>query len=96
MPIPKEVWFEHAKPEVSQDAIAFIAWLSVRLEDLVRPGDVRDQLDRASASITLNKRLQRIVRMLMGLIKKDSARDYGKGKPMPTSAGAKSRGGGPK
>jgi four helix bundle protein len=130
MPMPKEYWFEHEKLEVYQDAIAFIAWLSVLLEEVVRAGDVRDQLDRASTSITLNiaegngkytlkdrcrffdnahgsalecaggldilvakskltpdqirpgkERLQRIVRMLMGLIKRNSTRDYRKGRP---------------
>jgi four helix bundle protein len=130
MPAPKEVWFEHEKLDVYQEAIAFVAWVSPLLEDLVRAGDVRDQLDRASTSIPLNiaegngkytqkdrcrffdnahgsalecaggldilvargkltlqqirpgkERLQGIVRMLMGLIKKNSTREYPKGKP---------------
>ncbi len=129
MQVSCECWFEHEKLEVYRDAIAFIAWLSELLEGLVRPGDVRDQLDRASTSIALNiaegngkyalkdrcrffdtahgpalecaagldilvakgkmtldqvrpgkERLQGIVRMLMGLIKKNSTRDYDKGK----------------
>ncbi len=125
-----EVWFDHEKLEVYQEAIAFIAWLTPLLESMARLGDVKDQLDRASVSISLNiaegngkyslkdrcrffdtahgsalecaggldilvaksklthneirpgkKRLQKVVRMLMGLIKKNSTRDYGKGTP---------------
>src|ERR1700677_3481205 len=49
-----ECWFDHEKLEVYRDAIAFVAWLSVLLEETVRAGDVRDQLDRASTSIPLN------------------------------------------
>jgi four helix bundle protein len=113
---------------VYRDAIAFIAWLTPLLEGVVRPGDVKDQLDRASTSIALNiaegngkftpkdrcrffdnshgsalecaggldilvakgkltpdqirpgkERLQRIVRMLIGLIKRNSTRDYTEG-----------------
>src|SRR5262245_17075144 len=118
-------WFDHEKLEVYQEAIAFVAWVSVLLDQSVRVGDVRDQLDRASTSIPLNiaegngkytpkdrcrffdtahgsalecaagldvlvakakltaeqirpgkEMLQRIVRMLMGLIKRNSAREY--------------------
>jgi four helix bundle protein len=120
-----QCWFDHEKLEVYREAIAFIAWLSSLLDDAVRVGDVRDQLDRASTSIALNiaegngkyapkdrcrffdiahgsalecaagldalvakrkltpeqiqpgkERLQRIVRMLMGLIKRNSTREY--------------------
>jgi four helix bundle protein len=127
MAMPQEFWFEHEKLDVYQEAIAFIAWLSALLEDTVRTGDVKDQLDRASTSVPLNiaegngkyalkdrcrffdiahgsalecaagldvlvaktkltpeqirpgkERLQRIVRMLMGLIKRNSTRDYEK------------------
>jgi four helix bundle protein len=119
--------FDHEKLEVYREAIAFVAWLSVLLEEKVRIGDIRDQLDRASTSIPLNiaegngkynlkdrcrffdiahgsalecaagldtlvakskataeevrpgkERLQRIVRMLMGLIKRNSTREYEK------------------
>jgi four helix bundle protein len=129
MEAPRKYWFEHEKLDVYQESIAFIAWVSPLLERLVRAGDVRDQLDRASTSIPLNiaegngkytqkdrcrffdnahgsalecagaldilvaktkltvdeigpgkERLQRIVRMLMGLIKKNSTREYPKGK----------------
>jgi four helix bundle protein len=125
----QECWFDHEKLEVYREAIAFIAWLSALLESTVRAGDVKDQLDRASTSISLNiaegngkytlkdrcrffdtahgsalecaagldvlvakgkltpedsrpgkERLQRIVRMLIGLIKRNSGRDYDKGK----------------
>jgi four helix bundle protein len=123
-----ENWFDHEKLEVYREAIAFTAWLSALLEGTVRIGDVKDQLDRASASIPLNiaegngkyahkdssrffdiahgsalecaagldvlvakakltpgdirpgkERLQIIVRMLMGLIKRHSTREYDKG-----------------
>ena len=123
-----EFWFDHEKLEVYRDAIAFIAWLGDLLETVQRPGDVKEQLDRASNSIALNiaegngkytpkdrcrffdtahgsslecaagldvlvarkkltldqirsgkERLQRIVRMLFGLIKRNSDRGYEKG-----------------
>ena len=126
--MPDECWFDHERLEVYQEAIAFIAWLSTILEETVRIGEVKDQLDRASTSIPLNiaegngkyalkdrcrffdiargsafecaagldvlvakakltpdqirpekEKLQRIVRMLMGLIKRNSTRDYDKG-----------------
>jgi four helix bundle protein len=126
----QEYWFDHEKLEVYRDAIAFVAWLSPILEGLVRVGDVKDQLDRASTSIPLNiaegngkytpkdrcrffdiahgsalecaagldvlvakskltpeqirpgkERLQKIVRMLMGLIKRNSTREYDRRKP---------------
>src|SRR4051812_1857638 len=51
---PTESWFDHEKLDVYQEAISFIAWLSTLLESTVRPGDVKDQLDRASTSIPLN------------------------------------------
>ncbi len=121
-------WFDHEKLEVYREAIAFIGWISSILENAVRVGDIKDQLDRAANSIGLNiaegngkyalkdrcrffdiahgsalecaagldvlvaknkltseqirpgkERLQRVVRMLMGLIKKNSSRDYGRG-----------------
>lgn len=122
-----ENWFDHEKLEVYREAIAFVGWLSKALEPMVRIGEVKDQLDRASTSIPLNiaegngkftpkdrcrffdiargstlecaagldilvakakltsdqvrpgkERLQRIVRMLMGLIKKNLTRAYEK------------------
>ncbi len=125
-----ECWFDHEKLEVYRESIAFIAWLSEILENAVRVGDVKDQLDRASTSVPLNiaegngkyapkdrcrffdtahgsalecaagldvlvaKRkltadqihagkelLQKVVRMLMGLIKRNSTREYEKGNP---------------
>ena len=128
MESPHEFWFSHERLEVYHEAIAFIAWLSEILEQTVRAGDVKDQLDRASTSIPLNiaegngkytpkdrcrfldiahgsalecaagldtlvakgkltndqirtgkEKLQKIVRMLMGLIKRNSSRDYEKG-----------------
>jgi four helix bundle protein len=123
-----ETWFDHEKLEVYREAVAFVAWLSEVLETVVRIGDVKDQLDRASTSIPLNiaegngkyahkdrcrffdiahgsalecaagldvlvakeklsleairpgkEQLQRIVRMLIGLIKRNSTRDYDRG-----------------
>lgn len=120
-----EVWFDHEKLEVYQESIRFIAWLSELLEPMVKLGDVKDQLDRASTSISLNiaegngkysskdrcrffdtarasalecaaaldvlvakrklavldiqpgkQRLQLIVRMLIGLLKRHSTRNY--------------------
>lgn len=128
MPSSEEFWFDHEKLEVYRETIALIAWLSGLLENTVRIGEVKDQLDRASTSIALNiaegngkytpkdrcrffdiahgsafecaagldvlvakqkftldqirpgkERLQRIVRMLMGLIKRNSTRNYDKG-----------------
>jgi len=125
MPDAQECWFDHEKLEVYREAILFVAWLSSLLEETVRVGDVKDQLDRASTSIPLNiaegngkyglkdrcrffdiahgsalecaagldvlvakgklttiqirpgkERLQKIVRMLMGLIKRNSTREY--------------------
>jgi four helix bundle protein len=127
MPVPDECWFDHEKLEVYQEAIAFIAWLSAILEGTVRIGEVKEQLDRASTSITLNiaegngtyapkdrcrffdiahgsalecaagldvlvakvkltpeeirpgkETLQKIVRMLIRLIKRNSTREYDK------------------
>jgi four helix bundle protein len=123
---PNEVWFDHEKLDVYQDAVAFVGWLADLLEQTTRPGEMKDQLDRASSSIVLNiaegngkysrpdrcryfdsahgsslecaagldvlvarkrvrpeqirpgkERLQRMVRMLMGLIKRNSDRKYG-------------------
>jgi four helix bundle protein len=125
-----EYWFDHEKLEVYREAIVFVAWLSEVLETIVKVGEVKDQLDRASTSIALNiaegngkyapkdrcrffdiahgsalecsagldvlvakgkltleqirpgkERLQRVVRMLMGLIKKNSTREYERGSP---------------
>jgi hypothetical protein len=50
----QECWFDHEKLEVYREAIAFVAWLSALLEGMMRVGDVKDQLDRASTSIPLN------------------------------------------
>jgi len=129
MSAPQESWFDHEKLEVYLESIAFVAWLSALLDETVRVGEVKDQLDRASTSIPLNiaegngkyalkdrcrffdiahgsalecaagldvlvaktkvkveqvvpgkERLQRIVRMLVGLIKRNSTREYDRGK----------------
>ncbi|MDB5172847.1 MAG: Ribosomal protein [Phycisphaerales bacterium] len=124
----QQSWFDHEKLEVYREAIFFVTWLSNVLEESVRIGDVKDQLDRASTSIPLNiaegngkyslkdrcrffdiahgsalecaagldvlvaktkltsdrirpgkESLQKIVRMLIGLIKRNSTREYDKG-----------------
>jgi four helix bundle protein len=120
-------WFDHEKLDVYQEAIEFVAWVSVLLETTARLGEVKDQLERASTSVPLNiaegngkyslkdrcrffdtahgsalecaacldvlvakrkftlddvrpgkERLQHIVRMLSGLIKRNSSREYEK------------------
>jgi four helix bundle protein len=130
MPASSEHWFDHEKLEVYREALAFVAWLSGVLENAVRVGDVKDQLDRASTSVPMNiaegngkyapkdrcrffdiahgsalecaagldllvvkgkltaeqirpgkEILQRVVRMLMGLIKRNSTREYDKSTP---------------
>ena len=127
---PPEHWFNHEKLEVYRESIAFVGWLSQLMEGIMRTGEVKDQLDRASTSISLNiaegngkftqkdrcrffdiahgsalecaagldilvakskvtvdqirpgkECLQKIVRMLLGLIKRNSDREYEKGKP---------------
>jgi len=47
-------YFDHGSLEVYRESIAFITWLSPILESLVKPSEVRDQLDRVSTSIPLN------------------------------------------
>jgi four helix bundle protein len=123
-----DFYFGHEKLEVYREAINFIVWISIQMESIDKPGETRNQLDRASSSIPLNiaegngkftpadrshyfdiahgsslecaaaldilvaKRkltpeqirpgkegLQKIVRMLIGLIKATSDREYLKG-----------------
>ena len=130
MQAPQEVWFSHEKLDVYQESIVFVAWVTTLLESVERPGDIKDQLDRASSSVPLNiaegngkystkdrcrffdtahgsalecaaaldvlvakrkvtiadirpgkERLQHIVRMLIGLIKANSDRDYDRRDP---------------
>jgi four helix bundle protein len=125
-----DIWFDHEKLAVYQDAINFVAWLTELLDTAGRLGDLKDQLERASSSIPLNiaegngkyavkdrcrffdtahasalecaagldvivargkatpeqigagkERLQTIVRMLMGLIKRNSVRPYERNEP---------------
>ena len=49
-----QTWFDHERLEVYRESIAFVAWTSTLLEQSIRTGDVKDQLDRASTSIPLN------------------------------------------
>jgi four helix bundle protein len=46
--------FDHEKPEVYRESLAFVAWLEPLMQKLPRSFAVRDQLDRASISIVLN------------------------------------------
>jgi four helix bundle protein len=120
-----EHWFNHERLDVYRESIRFVAWSSQLLEGIARPGDIKDQLERSSGSVTLNiaegngkfapkdrcrffdiahgsalecagaldvlvargkatttdiragkEMLQRTVRMLMGLIKANSTREY--------------------
>lgn len=121
----QDTFFDHEKLDVYRESIAFVAWLNTLLGTIDRLGEIKDQLDRASASIPLNiaegngkytpkdrcrffdiahgsalecaagldvlvakerasldqvrpgkESLQRIVRMLFGLIRKNSTREY--------------------
>lgn len=120
-----EIWFDHEKLDVYQESILFISWCTDLLERMNRLGEIKDQLERASSSVTLyisegngkfsmkdrcrffdtakgsalecaaildvlvarrrltvsdtrpgKEYLQRIVRMLMGLIKRNTERTY--------------------
>jgi|SRR5665213_599152 len=46
--------FDHEKLEVYQESLAFVTWLEPWLQKLPKSIAVRDQLDRASTSISLN------------------------------------------
>ena len=50
----EECWFNHEQLEVYREAVSFVAWLSGLMEETVRVGEIRDQLDRASTSVPLN------------------------------------------
>src|SRR6266480_1382292 len=50
----QETCFGHENLEVYREAIRFVAWLSVILDEMDRIGDTRDQLERASTSVCLN------------------------------------------
>jgi four helix bundle protein len=123
----QECWFDHEKLEVYRGSLTFIGWVTPVLDAILRVGEVKDQLDRASTSVPLNiaegngkytpkdrcryfdtahgsalecaaaldilvakgkltteqirpgkECLQSVVRMLMGLIKRNSVREYDK------------------
>lgn len=125
MQMRDEPLFDHEKLEVYREALSFVGWISPILEGLLKAGDVKDHLERASNSIVLNiaegngkyapkdrcryfdtahgsslecaaaldilvakqkmtveairpgkEQLQHIVRMLYGLIKRNSSREY--------------------
>lgn len=46
--------FDHEKLNVYRDSLAFITWLEPLLQRIPKSVSVRDQLDRASTSISLN------------------------------------------
>jgi four helix bundle protein len=50
----REVWFDHEKLKVYQDAIGFIGWLWETMEGRGWAGEIKDQLDRESTSMPLN------------------------------------------
>jgi four helix bundle protein len=50
----KKACFDHEKLDVYQESLAFVAWLTPRLESLAKAADVKDHLDRAATSIPLN------------------------------------------
>jgi len=52
MNAPPEYWFGHEKLEVYREAVSFVAWLSSLLEETVRPGEVKDHLDRIKKNST--------------------------------------------
>jgi len=49
-----EFLFDHEKLKAYQQAIQFVAWVTPLIEKLEKARAVRDQLDRASTSISLN------------------------------------------
>jgi len=72
--------FDHEKLHVYQASIDFLVWLETILERIPKRPAVYDQLDRASTAIPLNIAegngkaiLLKIVSMLVGLIKSNSA-----------------------
>jgi hypothetical protein len=80
MNAPQEPWFDHEELEVYREAVSFVAWLSSLLEEGGATGrgqrPVGPRIDFHPA-----EHRQRIVRMLMGLIKKNSTREYEKSAP---------------
>jgi len=52
--MPGPVWFDHEKLDVYKLSVSFAAWLSSLIDSTSKLGDVKDQLDRASTSISLN------------------------------------------
>ena len=48
------IWFNHERLDLYWEVIGVDGWLSEVMESLVRTGEIKDQLDRASNSIALN------------------------------------------
>ncbi|MEP6777324.1 MAG: four helix bundle protein [Chthoniobacterales bacterium] len=53
-PLPDHPVFDHEKPEVYRDSIAFCGWVGEFLSKIEGKTAAKDQLDRASTSIPLN------------------------------------------
>jgi hypothetical protein len=51
---PMNASFDHEKLKVYQESVAFVAWADGILERCPDKAAVKDQLDRASTSISLN------------------------------------------
>jgi four helix bundle protein len=49
-----KTYFDHEKPDVCQEAIAFCGWVGDLLSDVAGKAAAKDQLDRASTSMPLN------------------------------------------
>jgi four helix bundle protein len=49
-----ECLFDHEKLKAYQQAIQFVAWVTPLIDQLEKSKSVRDQLDRASTSVSLN------------------------------------------
>ena len=49
-----KIYFDHEKLQVYQESLKFAAWCNPILERLPKSAIVREQLDRARTSITLN------------------------------------------
>ena len=51
---PQECFFDHEKLDVYRESISFVSWLASILESAIRLGEIKDQIERASSSISLN------------------------------------------
>lgn len=72
---PDDCWFDHEKLEVYREAIAFVS-CAAGLDVLAAKEKLTSEQIRPG-----KERLQMIARMLMGLIKRNSTREYDKSNP---------------